>query len=102
MESSEFPALFHLFGCYFHQDFFLDFGTWEDALSQFLKDEPKDSIDATVKELRDLLARNMDEQELSRTIGFLACYYYPPGDGLTTLGWLRLLEQKLGEFLLRR
>lgn len=51
MNSSQYPALGHLFGAYFHQDFDLEYKDADEAIEGFLSLEPQEEIEASVIEL---------------------------------------------------
>ena len=93
---SEFPALFQLFGGYFHQDWHEDYATTRDAASAFVRDAPPDGVRAAVRELDQLLDMRLDEATLSRLLreGF-DCNYVPQVDELTNHDWLVQLRQLL-------
>jgi len=94
---SEFPALFQLFGGYFHQDWHEEYATTRDAVSAFVREAPPDAVSAAVRELDQLLAMDLDEAALSRILreGF-DCNYVPQVDELTNRDWLVQLRELLG------
>ena len=86
---SEFPALYQLFGGYFHQDWRTEYATAADAVSSYVGDAPRDAVRAAVAELDRLLASGFDEAQLEHIIerGF-GCEYVPEREGTTMAQWL--------------
>ena len=82
---SDTPALDHLLGAYFHEDWNLD-GTAEQVISSFIRDEP-DLGAALPLEIDLLLATTPDESDVERVLERKGCYYWPdPTRGYR--GWL--------------
>ena len=96
----DFPALYQLFGGYFHQDWTLEYESWGDAAAAFVVEAPKDARADAASELSTLLnARRdaeIDEAGLSRLLypGF-DCNYIPAVDGLEPSQWLNLLRDAI-------
>jgi len=86
---SEFPALFQLFGGYFHEDWRADYTQPGAALAAFTAEAPPEAVREAAAELERLLGAGLDDAVLSRLLdaGF-ACNYVPSRDGLTSTAWL--------------
>ncbi|GIZ52340.1 contact-dependent growth inhibition system immunity protein [Noviherbaspirillum aridicola] len=95
MNSSRYPALRHLFGAYFHQDFDLEYKDAEDAINGFLSLEPQQEIEASVVELHDLLKLGLSESDLERLLIRLGLAYDATSTGLTNSEWLEHVKQRL-------
>jgi len=79
------PALDHLLGAYFHEDWNVD-GTEEQVVSNFVQDEP-DLGAALPLEIDQLLAATADESDVEQILERKGCYYWPdPARG--DRGWL--------------
>jgi len=85
----EYPALYQLFGGYFHEDWRDESGTAENAIRSYAADAPVEAVSAARDELDRLLGSGLDEAQLSRVLesGF-GCMYAPSSDGITTADWL--------------
>jgi hypothetical protein len=98
MSGKNYPALAQFLGAYFHQDFLLDYGNPDAAITAFLAGEPKESVRAACNELDQVirLVEGMDNPDkfLWQTLG---CYYSPKADGLAVADWLRQLRKQLSE-----
>lgn len=94
MNAKDYPALYQFFGGYVHQDWPEEFGTIEEAVRAYLINEPDDIKQKTQSELSQLI-RKIETGESDETIlEQLGCYYDPYSDGMTILGWLRLLKEE--------
>ena len=93
---SEFPALFQLFGGYFHRDWRDEYDTPAAALSAFLEEAPPAAVREAVVELDRLLELPLGQDGLGRLLrqGF-DCNYMPSTDGLDDSQWLRLVRERL-------
>ena len=93
---SEFPALFQLFGGYFHQDWRLEHTTPAAALTAFIDEAPPEAVREAASELQQLLELPLDDQALSRLLrdGF-DCNYRPEDDGMSPTLWLRAVQERL-------
>ena len=85
----DFPTVRHLCGTYFHQDCLEDDPTDLAVVRRFLNDSNSDEAQRLATELRNLLGRNLGEDELSAMLTNFGCYFHPPGVGLTHSAWLR-------------
>jgi len=84
----QYPALWQLFGAYFHQDWHLDDDTPDDVLRRYLHDDPGDAITAARRELDEVLRRWPAEADLQEIHYRLGSSLWSPGVGFTTRGWL--------------
>jgi len=85
----EFPNLCQLMGCYFHQDWDLTGPDTESVLAEYARVTPVNRMSLARAEIARLLSRGTDESELARDLDALGSYYYPGGDGITYVEWLR-------------
>jgi hypothetical protein len=93
---SEFPALFQLFGGYFHQDWRDEHASPASAISAFIGEAPRDAILAAGAELDRLLAAGFSDDELARVLGEgFGGNYLPEHDGLTVSQWLAEIRASL-------
>jgi len=95
---SEFPALFQLFGGYFHQDWREEHPSPASAIAAFAGEAPRDAIIAAGAEIDSLLGTGFNDEELARllTEGF-GGNYIPERDGLTVSKWLVEIRASLRE-----
>jgi len=93
---SEFPALFQLFGGYFHQDWHDEYATTAAAATTFRLEAPPAAVGAALAEIERVLAMRLDERTLGRLLhdGF-GCSYVPQVDELSNEQWLRQLRAQL-------
>ncbi len=96
MNRKDFPALEQFLGGYFHQDFLLDYGTPDNAIVAFVREESRESVRAVCDELdRLLLLLQQGGEHGDKFLQELGCYYNPAADGLTARGWLEQVRKKL-------
>lgn len=89
------PALYQMMG-YLGQDFVDDYGTPKAAIDAYLEGFPVESINQALLELRELLARDMSEDELDHYLGReLDCAYNMAADGLKPSQWLRMVAKQI-------
>ncbi|MBV9101617.1 MAG: hypothetical protein JOZ46_02300 [Candidatus Dormibacteraeota bacterium] len=93
---SEFPALFQLFGGYFHQDWRQEHATPAAALTAFIEEAPPEAVRAAAAELQQVLDLDAGDAALTRLLreGF-DCNYRPEEDGMTPSAWLRAVAARL-------
>ena len=93
--SEQFPDLFQLLGAYLHQDWRTEYPDAPAAVGAAIRDSTPVQRLRAVDQLDLILASTRTEQAAEDLVGQL-CDYYPPGDGLTWLGWLSDLRHRLG------
>ena len=93
---SEFPALFQLFGGYFHQDWRQEYATPSAALTAFIEEAPPEAVREAAVELQRVLDLPIDDEALTKLLhaGF-DCNYVPSQDGLTATQWLTAVRDRL-------
>ncbi|MBV8302507.1 MAG: hypothetical protein JOY68_11345 [Candidatus Dormibacteraeota bacterium] len=93
---SEFPALYRMFGGYFHQDWQDEHATAQAAAAAFSREAQKTTVNAALAEIVSLQQMQLPDDELGRllTEGF-DCNYRPRRDGLSNAAWLELLAATL-------
>ena len=90
----EVPALAHLMGAYFHQDWDLDGDEW-DVIDLFVRQEP-DSAGVLPAEIEATLAAFPDESDLrSFVLDDLGACYLADVDGGTFRGWLTQIADRV-------
>jgi len=91
-----FPALYQLFGGYFHEDWRDEYDSSDVALRAFVSEAPAQAIAAARDELDRLLSSGFDDAALTRLLehGF-RCDYVPATDGITSSQWLAHVQQLL-------
>jgi len=82
-----FPALAHLLGAYFHQDFDLEYESREEAVDDYLSGEPREYTLQAAAEINDLLALTPSDDDLEEATGILGLDLEPP-DGVSLQRWL--------------
>ena len=95
MDSLDFPLLRHLLSAYFHQDMSLEFGNWQSAVRQYVKDHDFGTVAALRDEVYRLLSQSLSEDALDRLMFSLHSYYYSRGDGYLPSEWLRNVAEEL-------
>jgi len=92
---SKYSNLAQFFGCYFHQDFTEEFGTPEQALNAFITDSDKELIKLTSSELKLFLSLKLNENDLTKALGYLYCDYLPNSDNLPIKEWLMKVSETM-------
>ncbi|GAA2288677.1 contact-dependent growth inhibition system immunity protein [Streptomyces kunmingensis] len=82
-----FPALAHLMGSYFHQDFSAEYGSHAEALDDYLALESPQDHRATAANIDAFLAINRTDDELAEAIRVLGLRVAPP-KGVSLRQWL--------------
>jgi len=92
----DFPALYQLFGGYFHEDWNDESATPDAALRTFLEEASAEAVAAARGELDRLMSSGFDDATLARVLeeGF-ACNYRPGSDGVATSEWLASVRDAL-------
>jgi hypothetical protein len=93
---SDFPALFQLFGGYFHEDWRVEHENPAAALSAFTDEAPPEAVREAARELDALLELPLADDELGALLrrGF-DCNYIPSNDGLSARSWLVAVRQRV-------
>jgi len=93
---TDFPALFQLFGGYFHEDWRDEHDAPDAAVQAFVSEAPPEAAAAAIGEIDRLLDDQLDDAALSRIVehGFDS-NYLPSADGITTTEWLRQIRGML-------
>ncbi len=99
LRAENFPALFQFFGCCFHQDYLLEYSDWEEAVYQFFEGHARQCTEDALRELEVVLRVDDDRSAIGRLIAARECNYNPNSDGMSTIDWLKLLREKMREFL---
>lgn len=78
-----------LFGTYLHQDWADEFDDDVDAVSAMLASEPQESILEASLEIKSLLAKEMNQEELALIMmDQIGCYFDPASKGQSYREWL--------------
>jgi len=95
-----FPELVQFFGCYFHEDFLTDYGSWEAALEAAIGDLPADLRQEVLRELDAFAACALTDAERKRIVFqiFGLCFHVE-ARGFTTVTWLAYVRRHLAEAL---
>jgi hypothetical protein len=92
--ASTFPQLRQFLGGYFHQDWVVEHGTWEEVVDDFIAESTRHAVLESAAELRDLLAAGLGDSELATVLERLGCSVDPAALHLSAGDWLReLLEE---------
>lgn len=96
MTQETYPALWHLFGVYFHQDWDLAGPDWEAVIAEYNAEvEPEDARRAA-DEITVLLRDTPDDGELRRIVlDDFDCGYLPEPGGFTMRAWLMEMRRAL-------
>ena len=85
---------------YFNQDWYLDYASPKAAVDAYLEGFPTEDIRKALTELKELLARNMTEDDLFYHLTHeLDCNYYMAADGLTPSQWLGKVAEQMEDWL---
>ena len=80
-------------GCYFHQDWLDEFGSYDSVIRSIIESEPVEKIESGMEEIDYLLASDWGEGQLKVIlIDQLGCYFDPAADGMTYEFWLKKLH----------
>jgi len=86
----EYPLLAQLLRSYFHEDWYQEYVTPEAALQDFKRGVSQRGLDQTVKQLRDLLDRNLSESQLERALTHdFSSSFVPSLGGQSNVEWMR-------------
>ena len=92
---NKYPGLFQFFGCYFHEDWSIDYASWEAAVDDFVQSEPAESIRAAQMELKQLLDSGYSESKVWDILFELGCYYNPTNNDTNVFNWLQDIRKRL-------
>lgn len=88
-------TLEQLLGCYFHQDWEVEFESDMSALSVIVEYELNEQLSAGAIEIDMLLGERISEYELrSILVDKIGCYFDPASKGITSEQWLRYVREK--------
>jgi hypothetical protein len=91
-----YPALWQLFGAYFHQDWDLSGPDWQSVLAEYVDTAQPETALQAAGELAALLRDIPDDAELRRIVpDDLGCEYLPEPGGLTMREWLMEMQRQL-------
>ncbi|MFF1561226.1 contact-dependent growth inhibition system immunity protein [Streptomyces sp. NPDC058279] len=76
-----FPGLSHLLGAYFHQDFALEYSSYDEALNDCLDDASEGDLRQLAVEIRTFLILNASDRPLERSAAMLGLGVLPPRGG---------------------
>jgi len=78
IQESDRVILRNFFGGYFHQDFALDYSSWEEAVAQCIKDIGPNGRRELIEALERFCASDLGEKKLERTItDEFFCFVWP-------------------------
>ena len=89
------PLLQRFFAGWFHEDWYTDTPSWQDAVDDFVATTSRATVVATLAELRDLAAAGLDEAALADVLLALDCALVPTGVGLNAGAWVDALVSRL-------
>jgi len=77
-------------GGYFHQDWTLDHGTWQDVVRNYVRSESPDAVRRAGTQLRSLVTAEIDDPTLERQVhNDYGCFFSPGSIGLGMRQWLK-------------
>lgn len=84
----------------FHQDWMIESANPEEIIAIYVKRKPKETVEQTLSELRELLVDGKSEKELENYLfNNLGCYYDPLADGQSVSEWLKSVAHQLESLL---
>lgn len=90
------PALEHLMGAYFHQDWTLSGDTHMSVVDQFVQDEPAMAAGLPL-EIHQVLSETPDDDELESLLDRMGCEVYPQPRELGYRRWLNAIADRARE-----
>jgi hypothetical protein len=93
-QQDRYPDLYQFLGGCLHQDFDLDHSDADAAVQDAIRSVSGEQLRLIGQQLDEALA-DLDDEEQAEEFVRRMCDYYPPGDGRSFLGWLRLVQQKV-------
>jgi hypothetical protein len=91
----QFPNLFQVLGGYLNQDFDLDFDSPDAALRAAADEQGDEQVAGAIREIEDLLASELGDDELMRLVERLTAGYSPELEGWSARPWLRHVRDLL-------
>jgi hypothetical protein len=90
-------ALRDFLSAYLHQDWPVEFASYEDAVDEYLTDEPRiERVAGAARALRALAASSATEDALvQRLLDELGSYYDPRPDRISVRDWLTSIADRL-------
>jgi CdiI immunity protein len=92
---ASYPQLRQFLGGYFHQDWPLDSGRWEDVADEFVAESTRSTVAQTADELRSLLAEGFSDEELEAALEGLGGNVNPAAFHLGAGAWLAGLQGRI-------
>lgn len=90
-----FPYLYQFFGCYFHQDWAMEYANADEAIQVFIQETSKTDLQHTVHELKKILEQNLDDDNLTKITSSLGLCYRTEFEGLDKNQWLVKVKSAL-------
>ena len=88
------PALEHLAGAYFHQDWYDEFGDEWKAVDAFIAGSPS-HVGALPTEIEALLSETQSDQAIEAYLDSLGCEYTPTPEQGGYRGWLSEIARRV-------
>ena len=88
------PALAGFLSGYFHQDWDVEFETWELAALHFARAGFRRDVDAVIGEIESISRAGVSDERLREMLAGFGCFYWPSQPAAL---WLRSLEAILRE-----
>lgn len=92
---ASYPELRQFLGGYFHQDWPLGSGRWEDVADDFVAESTRSSVAQTADELRSLLDQRFSDEETEAVLERLGCSVNTAAFHLGARAWLEALEGRI-------
>lgn len=92
---ASYPQLRQFLGGYFHQDWPLESGRWEDVADDFVAESTRSAVAQTADELRSLLAEGFSDEETEAVLEGLGCNVDPAAFQLGPGAWLEALRTRI-------
>ncbi|MEM7501844.1 MAG: contact-dependent growth inhibition system immunity protein [Pseudomonadota bacterium] len=88
LRADDVEELRQFLSAYFHEDFEVENGSWEDAVAKFRGTESPATVEVVSRQLGELLERDVPDSELRGVLFDLGCYLDPVGLETTARSWL--------------
>ncbi|MFI6661339.1 contact-dependent growth inhibition system immunity protein [Streptomyces sp. NPDC050523] len=89
-----FPELSQLLGAYFHRDFSYIYGSYDEALDEYVSSSAPEELAQAVRELGELMTMVSSDDELDTATTALGLDLLPP-QGLPLREWLQQIRQRI-------